>query len=84
MIKYKLIAWEFNAGLWASMVRDACDDLGVETLAGLMEVHQVTIRSWCKMKSGYEEFPYPNMTNCLKFCNHFDRDPRELFILSEV
>lgn len=84
MIKYKLVKWVFNAGAWANAAREAQDTVGVDLVADVMQVHRTTVISWGKMKSGYEDFPYPNMTNFIAFCNHFDKDPREFFMLEDL
>ena len=82
-IRYKLMFWEFNKGAWAQAMIKEVDTTGIEFVAGIMEVNPNTVRLWCKMKSGYEHFPYPNHTNFIRFCNEFDYDPRDFYILGE-
>lgn len=83
MIKYRLVNWQFNTGAWANAVRDAIDINGADIVSGVMGASPKTVALWNKMKSGYEDFPYPNMTNFINFCNNFDIDPREFFILED-
>jgi hypothetical protein len=84
MIKYRLVKWMFNAGMWAQAVNKAVDDVGHDVVAGMLDVHVSTIYGWRRMKSGYEDFPYPNMTNFIAFCNAMDIDPRDFYILEDI
>lgn len=84
MIKYRLMAWEFNSGAWAAAMRDAVEAVGADMVAEVMECDPSTVSAWCKMKAGYDKFPFPRTSNFLKFCNNFDRDPRDFFILEDV
>lgn len=80
--KYAWIDWVFNAGAWAAAVREQAAAHGEEFVAELMGVSVPGIKTWGKMKgAAYKDFPYPNMTNFLKFCNTFDYDPREFLML---
>lgn len=80
--KYKVFNWVFNKGKWAADVRDAREALGREGLAHAMGVATSTIDNWAMMyETSYGEFPHPNMTNMLLFCNLLDIDVRDYFIL---
>lgn len=85
MIKYRLVNWVFNKGAWCQAMASAVDMVGVDVVAGLMDVSPKTVENWLKMyQSAYGEFPHPNMTNFLKFCNTFDHDVREFWITEDV
>lgn len=83
-VRYKLVGWEFNTGAWAQTMIETANTFDVEFVAKVMDVSPKTVQLWQKMKGGYEDFPHPNMSNFIKFCNEFDRDPREFFILQDV
>lgn len=81
-IQYKWVDWQFNDGLWASIVRDLIEEHGAEFVAEVMSVSVAGVKTWAKMRgAAYADFPYPNMTNFIKLCNAFNIDPREFFIL---
>jgi len=81
-IQYQWVDWQFNDGLWASVVRDETDKHGAEFVAEVMSMSVAGVKTWGKMKgAAYGQFPYPSMTNFMKFCNEFNYDPREFFIL---
>lgn len=83
--KYKLVRWEFNKGAWCQAVSTAVDEVGIDVVAHLMDVSPKTVSNWMKMyQSAYNEFPYPNMTNFIKFCNDFDCDVREFWQLEDI
>lgn len=85
MIHYKLVNWAFNKGAWAQAVATAVDLVGDEIVAGIMDVSPKTVQNWMRMyQSAYGEFPHPNMTNFIKFCNEFDCDVREFWILEDL
>ena len=85
MIHYKLVKWEFNKGAWSQSVMTAVDDVGIDVVAHILDVSTKTIANWGKMHiSAYGEFPYPNMTNFIRFCNEFDLDVREFWYLEDV
>lgn len=84
-VTYRWVNWEFNRGLWASLMRDEIAKHGVDFVAEVMGVSVNGVKTWAKMKgAAYSEFPYPNMTNFMKFCNEFNYDPREFFILEDI
>lgn len=85
VIKYRLVNWEFNKGAWSQAVATAVDEVGVDIVAHMMDVVPSTVKNWAMMyQSSYGEFPYPNMTNFLKFCNQFDCDVRDFWYLEDV
>lgn len=85
MIKYRLVSWEFNKGAWAQAIANAVDAVGDDIVAGMVGVSTTTVGNWRKMyQSAYGEFPYPNMTNFITFCNQFDLDPREFWNLEDI
>jgi hypothetical protein len=85
MIKYKLVLWVFNKGAWAQAVATAVDSVGEEVVAHMLDVSPKTVQNWMKMyQSAYNEFPHPNMSNFIKFCNAFDCDVREFWMLEDV
>jgi len=84
MIKYRLVDWNFNKGAWSRAIATAVDDVGDKIVADGLGVSVKTVQNWMKMyESAYGEFPYPNMTNFLKFCNAFDCDVRDFWILED-
>jgi hypothetical protein len=84
MIHYKLVSWQFDTDAWRMAVNKAVEDVGHDVVAGVLGVHVATIYGWKRMESGYKEFPYPNMTNFIAFCNAMDLDPRKFFVLEDV
>ena len=85
MIRYSLVAWEFNKGAWAQAIGNAVDAIGDRALSEMMECSVTTVKNWRMMyKSSYGEFPHPSMHNFLKFCNMFDLDVREFWILEDA
>lgn len=83
-IKYIYKDWVFNKGMWAQAVAAAIDEHGDEVVATLVGVAKTTVKNWSMMyETAYDEFPYPNMTNCIAFCNAFDIDIRDMFIIEE-
>lgn len=85
MIKYRLVNWEFNKGKWSDAIANAVDSVGETVVAQILDVSPKTIQNWRKMHlSAYGEFPYPNMTNFIRFCNEFDEDVREFWYLEDV
>jgi hypothetical protein len=83
--KYKLLNWEFNKGAWAQALILSVDLLGIEFVAGVLQVSKFTVHNWIKMpQSAYGDFPHPSMSNFLHACNMLDLDPREFFILEDV
>jgi len=84
MIRYSLVKWEFNKGAWAQAIANAVDEVGIEVVASTVGVAENTVRNWRLMyQSAYGEFPHPSMHNFLSFCNMFDLDARDFFILEE-
>jgi hypothetical protein len=83
-IQYRWVDWKFNDGLWAQCVREMVDAHGVDFVAEVMGVKPTSVTTWGKMKgSAYADYPYPRMTNFIKFCNEFNIDPREFWILED-
>lgn len=81
-IEYVWVDWVFNDGAWAGAVRDQVDAHGVEFVAELMGVTVAGVKTWSKMKgAAYADYPYPNMTNFIKFCNNFNYNPADFFML---
>jgi hypothetical protein len=82
--QYVWIGWEFNKGAWAQAMADECMRLDIDFVAEVMGVKATTVSGWMKMyHSAYGDYPYPHMSNFMKFCNEFDHDPREFFMLAE-
>lgn len=84
MIRYTLVNWVFNKGLFASQIRDQIDAVGIDVVASMLDVTPKTVYVWAKMyDSAYSDYPYPSMTTVMKFVNAFDYDPREYFMLED-
>lgn len=84
MLTYVWVNWEFNKGAWGQAIAQTCHDHDIEFVAEIMGVSTKTVRNWQKMyDSAYGEYPWPNMANFMRFCNTFNYDPREFFILEE-
>lgn len=81
-IEYVSVDWIFDVSAWCAAVRKAVSDDDVETWAELLECHENTLQRWRSGRGISKPFPYPNMTNFLKFCNALDLDPREFFTTS--
>lgn len=79
---YKTVRWEFDFGAWQFWTGAAASEHGEHVMAELMEVDITTIRRWAR--GAYSEgFPYPSMTNLMKFCNLLDVSPAKFFTTSE-
>lgn len=82
--RYVSLSSNFNMNAFSSAVSREADEHGVEFVALYMDVTHNTIKGWVRAyDSSYGEFPYPHMTNFLKFCNSFGYDPKDFFETGE-
>lgn len=80
--RYVSLNSEFNMDAWSTALHRECEEHGQEFVAAYMSVSQKTLTNWIvKSETAYGEFPYPHMTNLLRFCNSFGYDPRDFFSL---
>jgi hypothetical protein len=78
--RYVSLSSNFDLAAWSSAVSREADEHGIEFVAQYMGVAKNTVNGWTKTyDSSYGEFPYPMMTNLLKFCNAFGYDVRDFF-----
>lgn len=83
-IRYVWVDWAFNKGAWSQAVGNEMAAHGKEFVGEILGVSQKTVQIWSMMyDSAYGDYPYPNMTNFMTFCNTFNYDPREFFVLAE-
>nr|CRY94302.1 hypothetical protein [uncultured prokaryote] len=80
---YRYVNWVFNTVGWIDAVASSCDEHGVKFVAEIMECNESTVTNWKNGKM-HAAFPYPHLTNLLKFCNTFNYDVRDFFQLEEV
>lgn len=79
--EYVWVNWKFNIAVWAAAVEHEASVHGADFVSEIMGVHPVTVKQW--VRGGDTDFPYPHMTNFLKFVNTFDYDPRSFWTLEK-
>ena len=83
-IRYVSLSSNFDMEAFSRAVEREADEHGVSFVSSYMEVSPKTISGWiAKRESSYVDFPYPHMTNFLKFCNSFGYDHRDFFTVMD-
>ena len=82
--RYVALSSHFDMETFSRAVSFEVDECGLEFVSQYMGVSSKTVMGWVyNSDKSYGEFPYPHMTNLLKFCNAFGYDPREFFVLED-
>jgi hypothetical protein len=82
--RYVSLSSSFDMDVFSQAVAREADEHGAEFVAQYINVNEKTVKGWIsKHESSYGQFPYPQMTNLLKFCNAFGYDPRDFFALGD-
>lgn len=83
MIVYKNVKFRFDTGLWSSFCRVAVDKHGLSDIAEMIDVDEVTLKSWIKVY--YKgDFPFPSMNKFLNLCGLMDVDPGQFFTIQDA
>jgi transcriptional regulator with XRE-family HTH domain len=80
---YKLMKWAFSNTRFSDVLFLWVSNFSMKEVAEMLGVSKSTVNNW--MNGNFsEEFPHPNMSNFLVFCNETDSDPRDFFVLEDA
>lgn len=83
MPEYKVVNFKFDTVAFSTIVQAAVNSTSGVFVAEVLGVAEPTLETWIRLPVYEREFSFPRMSNFVKFCNYFDHDPRQFWILDE-